>query len=429
MYDLAIIGAGWAGYKACLRAKQLGFKVALIDKAQVGGTCLNLGCIPAKTLIQSARVFNLVKKSSGFGINSASPTVDFLKVQERKDKIIQQLRNNMQAMLKDIDYLSGEARILSLQEIKVSGKTIQSRYILIASGSIAYELPQFKFDAKKILSSSEILSLKEIPGSLLIIGGGFIGCEFAGLFSALGTKVTLVEKMPRLLPGVDKEVVKKIEAAFKKKGINLNTNSDTADLNPDDFDIVLVCVGRIPQTQGLGLEELGINLEKGRIITDDYLNTNIGNIYAAGDCTARIMLAHFAGYQGFSAAGNMANPDNRARVNSINIPSCIFTDPEIATVGLNEDEAVSTGLDIDIRKFDFLGLSMARILDETEGFIKIVLDRKTGVVIGASIIGPKATELISILTLAVSSRININELRQVIFSHPTLSESVAEALK
>lgn len=429
MYDLAIIGAGWAGYNAGLRAKQLGLRVVLVDKALLGGTCLNLGCIPTKTLIQSARVFNLVKKSSSFGINSASASVDFLKVQERKDKLVLQLRTSMQAMLKDVDYLTGEARILSPREIKISDKTIQTRHILIASGSIPYELPQFKFDAKKILSSSEMLSLKEIPESLLIIGGGFIGCEFAGLFSHLGTKVTLVEKMPRLLPGVDKDVVKRIEAVFKKKGIKLNTNTDAADLNLADFDIVLVCVGRIPQTQGLGLEELGISLERGRIITDEYLNTNIGNIYAAGDCTARIMLAHFAGYQGFSAAGNIANPESRERITSVNIPSCIFTDPEIASVGLNEDEAESSGLDIDIRKFDFLASATARILDETDGFIKIVLDRKTGVVLGASIIGPKATELISILTLAVSCRINIKELRKVIFSHPTLSESIAEALK
>ncbi|MDD5519114.1 MAG: FAD-dependent oxidoreductase, partial [Candidatus Omnitrophica bacterium] len=296
MYDLAIIGAGWAGFNACLKAKQSGLKVVLIDKSLLGGTCLNLGCIPTKTLIQSAKVFNLVKKSSDFGINVSGPTVDFLKIQERKDRIIQQLRSGIQQMLKDIDYLTGQARLVSSQEIRVLEKTIRARNVLIATGSKPYELAQFKFDAKKTLSSNEIISLKEIPGSLLIIGGGVIGCEFAGLFSQLGTKVTVVEKMPQLLPGEDREVAKKIETVFKKKGINVNTSSDAAAFNPADFDIILVCVGRKAQTENLGLEEAGVNLDKGAIAVDDYLKTNINNIYAAGDCTAKIMLAHFASY-------------------------------------------------------------------------------------------------------------------------------------
>ena len=429
MYDLAIIGAGWAGFNASLKARQSGLKVILIDKSLLGGTCLNLGCIPTKTLIQSAKVFSLVKKSSDFGINVPIPAVDFLKIQERKDKIIQQLRTGMQQMLKGIDYLPGEARLVSNQEIRVSEKTISAKNILISTGSRPYELPQFKFDGKKILSSNEIISLKEIPGSLLIIGGGVIGCEFASLFSQLGTKVTIVEKMPQLLPGEDREIAKKIETIFKKKGIKVNTNTDALAFITADFDLTLVCVGRKPQTESLGLEDLGVNLDKGRIIVDDYLNTNISNIYAAGDCCAKIMLAHFAAYQGVRVAFNLAYPDKRQVLTAHSIPSCIFTDPEIASIGLNEDKALSLGQDIAIHRFDFLASGMARILGETEGFIKIISDNKTGVVLGAAIIGPRATELIGILTLAIERRLNIKDLQETVFAHPTLSESITEALK
>jgi dihydrolipoamide dehydrogenase len=429
MYDLAVIGAGWAGFNASLKAKQSGLKVALVDKSLLGGTCLNLGCIPTKTLIQSAKVFNLARKSPEFGISVSAAAVDFLKVQERKDKIIQQLRSGMQQMLNGIDYLTGEARLVSNQEIRVSGKTLRAKNILIATGSRPYELTQFKFDAKKILSSNEIISLKEIPASLLIIGGGVIGCEFASLFSAFGAKVTLVEKMPQLLPGEDKEISRKIEASFKKRGIKVNTATDAAALNQADFEKILVCVGRSPQTEGLGLDELGVNLDRGRIAVDDYLRTNINNIYAAGDCAAKIMLAHFAAYQGVSAVFNLTHPDKPEALDLRSIPSCIFTDPEIASVGLNEAEALARGERVDIHRFDFLASGMARILGETEGFSKIISANQTGVILGAALIGPRSTELIGILTLAVARGLSIKDLRATVFAHPTLSESITEALK
>ncbi len=429
MYDLAVIGSGWAGLNASLRAKQLGLKVTLIDKDEVGGTCLNLGCIPTKALNQSLKVFNLIKKSSTFGINSSVPSVDFIRVQERKVQLIATLRANLQAMLEGIDFLSGVAQVISPQEIKLLDKTIQAKAILIASGSEPYALDAFKFDARKIISSNEMLSLKEIPGTLLIIGGGVIGCEFASLFAGFGSRVSIVEKMPQLIPGVDKEIAKKIEGVFKKKGIKVNTHADAAAFNPLDFDLVLVCVGRSPCIRGLGLEKLGLSLEQGRIVVDEYLRTNIPHIYAAGDCASKIMLAHFAAYQGNLAAGNIARPRSPQALNSSYVPSCIFTDPQIAYVGLSEDAALALGLDIAVRKFDFLASGMARILDETEGFIKVILDNKTSLVLGASIIGPNATELIATLSVAISCRINIQDLRRVIFSHPTLSESIAEVFK
>ncbi len=427
-YDLVVIGAGWAGFNAAVRAKELGLKVCLIEKGQIGGTCLNRGCIPTKALIQSAKVYSLTKKSDLFGINTVNPQINFPKIQERKEKLIQQLRSGMQFMLKGIDFLNGEAQILSPEELKVAEQIIKTKIILIATGSKPMEIPGLKFDGKKIISSDDILNLKEIPKSLLIIGGGVIGCEFASLFSILGTQVSIVELMPQLLPGIDKEVAKKLEAIFKKKAIKVNTNTDAQSVDLNNYDLVLLCIGRAPEIGSLDLNKIGIKLDKGRIVIDEYLKTSVSNIYAAGDCATKTMLAHFAAYQGRTVAENIANPDNPRKADNQNIPNCIFTDPEIASVGLSEENAKDKGIAIKINKFDFFGSGMAHILEETEGFVKIISDTKTNVILGAFIIGPRATELIGILTLAVSSRLKISQIQETIFAHPTLSESIHEAL-
>lgn len=427
-YDLAIIGAGWAGFNAALRAKELGLKVLLIEKGQLGGTCLNRGCIPTKSLIHSAKIYSLVKKSQSFGIDiTESPKANLIKIQERKDRIIQQLHSSMQFMLKEIDFLNSEAQILSNEELRAGEQIIKAKFILIATGSKPLELGNLKFDAKKIISSDELLNLKEIPKTLIVIGGGVIGCEFANLFSILGSRVSIVEKMPQLLPGTDKEIAKKLETIFKKKGVNVNTNTDATTLELKDYELALLCIGRVPETEGLGLEKIGLNLQKGRIAVDEYLKTNIPNIYAAGDCTAKFMLAHFASYQGRIAAENIAHPNNPKKTDNSSVPNCIFTDPEIASVGLGEEEAQNR--EIDINRFDFLGSGMARILDETEGFIKVISDKKTKEILGASIIGPRATELIGILTLAKTVHLKISQIQDVIFPHPTLSESISDTLK
>lgn len=428
-YDLAIIGAGWAGFNAALRAKELGIKACLIEKDEIGGTCLNKGCIPTKTLIQSAKIYNITQKSHIFGIDTANPRPDFNKIQERKAKIIQQLRQGMQSIIKGIPYLNGQAQILSHQEIAIGSQTIKTKFILIASGSKPAELPDFKFDGKKIISSDDLLNLTKIPRSLLVIGGGVIGCEFASLFSTLGTQVSIVEKMPQLLPGLDIEIAKKIENNFKKKGIKANTDMDVKNTDITDYDLVLLCIGRKPNLENLGTERINLRLEKNSLLVDEYLRTNIDNIYAAGDCTGQIMLAHFASYAGCRAVENIANLNNPERINSANIPNCIFTEPEIASVGLTEEDARKKNINIQIKKFDFMGSGMARILDETEGFIKIISGDKTGQILGASIIGARATELIGIMTLAVSARLKISQIKDTIFAHPTLSETISEALR
>lgn len=428
-YDLAVIGSGWAGFNAAVRAKAHGLKVALIEREQLGGTCLNRGCIPTKTLLQSAKIYTLTKKSKTFGIETTSPQINFSEIQARKNKIIQQLRQGMEFMLGGIDFISLEARILSNNTLEIGKRQINAKFMLIATGAKPLELKDIKFDGRKIISSNEILSLEKIPSSLLIIGGGVIGCEFATLFSTLGCQVSIVELMPQLLPGIDKEIAKKLETVFKKKGIEVATNTDAKNLDPSRNDLVLLCVGRTCATDGLGLDKLGIKLEKGRISVDEYLKTNISNIYAAGDCASSTCLAHFAAYQGCIAARNIADPSHLVKSDDSNIPSCIFTDPEIGSVGLTEEEAKNKNMDIRINKFDFRALGMARILDETEGFIKTISDKKTGEILGASIIGPRATELIGILTLAIQSRLRVRQVADTILAHPTLSEGITSALK
>jgi len=428
-YDVAIIGAGWAGFNAAVRARDLGLKVVLVEKGELGGTCLNRGCIPTKTLIHSAKIYHLTKKAYLFGVETPDAQVNFTKIQERKEKIIQQIRQGMQFALKGIDFLNTQAQILSSHELKAQDRVIAAKSIIIATGSRPLELSSLKCDGKKIISSDDILNLKEIPRSLLIIGAGVIGCEFASLFCNLGTQVAIVELMPQLLPGIDREVARKLENIFKKKGIQAHTNSDAKNIDFNNYDLILLSIGRAPETGDLDLEKIGVKLDRGKILIDEYLRTNVADIYAAGDCTAKNMLAHFAAYQGRLAAENIGIPSSLKKSDNQNIPNCIFTDPEIASVGLTEEQAAARGLEIEINRFDFLSSGMARILDETEGFMKIMSEKNTKEILGAAIIGPRATELIGILTIAISSHLTVPRVRDIIFAHPTLSESITDALK
>lgn len=428
-YDLAIIGAGWAGFNAAKKAQASGLKVAVIEQDQVGGTCLNRGCIPTKALIQSSKVYSLIKKSRDFGIRVSGAELNFSEVQARKDNVVGQLCQGMSFLLKGIDFINAQAHFVSKNTLNVGGTELNAEYILIACGSKPLELKSLPFDGTKIISSDDILKLDKIPASLLIVGGGVIGCEFASLFNNFGSDVTLVEKLPQLLPGEDAEIARKLESIFKKRGIRVNTNADASVFDLAKYELVLVCVGRLPDTKALKFEEISGKLENGKIIVDEYLRTNIDNIYAAGDCAAKIMLAHYAAYQGAVAVFNIINKANVMRADNNNVPGCIFTDPEVAGVGTREALAKDLGIETSVHKFDFLGSGMARILDETEGFIKIISGKSSNKIIGASIIGPKATELVSVLGVAIQNGLTVSQLRDTIFAHPTLSESIHEALK
>lgn len=427
MYDLAVIGAGWAGFNAALRAKELGLKVCLIESSQIGGTCLNSGCIPTKALIVCAKVFSLTKKSSVFGIESDNLRFDFTKIQQRKDKVVRELALGMKAGLSGIDFISSTAQIISPNEIQAGSRLIPAKFILIATGSRPSELAQLKFDQEKIISSDQALLLSEIPASLLVIGGGVIGCEFAGLFSALGAQVTIAEKLEFLLPGQDNDIARKLEVSFKKKGIKVITQADIASLDLDNYSKVLVCVGREAVISDFGLEDIGLKLENSRIAVDGYLKTSVANIYAAGDCASKIMLAHYAAYQGRLAVENMVS-GNKYKADNPVVPSCIFTEPQIASVGLNENDAVKAGIEVKVHKFDFRASGMARIIDEAEGFIKVITRQESQEVIGACIIGPLASELIAPLSMAISAGLTVKQIRAMIFAHPTLSESIQEVV-
>lgn len=431
MYDLAVIGAGWAGFNASVRAAQLGLKVALIDKDKLGGTCLNYGCIPTKALIQSAKVYSLIQKANNFGIEANPAKAVPSAILKRKNLILSQLNSGMKFMLKSrrVAFFEGAARVVTPTEVSAGNETINAKNILIATGSRPIELPFLKFDGKDILSSEHILEMSVIPRAILIVGGGVIGCEFASLFQMLGSRVSIVELMPQLLPNEDPEIAKKLETLFKKKGIDVNTGTDIKAVDISPYDCVLVAVGRKPDASGLGLEELGVKFDKGKVVTNEYLMTDLPGIYAAGDCTGRVMLAHYASYQGRRIAENIAHPQEAKKCDEQNVPNCIFTDPEVASVGMTEKQALERNIAVDIKMADFRSCGMAYVLDETEGFIKILVDKNTGVILGASIIGPKATELIATLAVAARSRLTVSQLQETIFAHPTLSEIIHEALQ
>jgi dihydrolipoamide dehydrogenase len=423
-YDLVIIGAGWAGISSAIRAKNLGLKVALIEKEILGGTCLNRGCIPTKYFLNQAKLYFKAKNI----YRKQNLSFDFKELKTKKDLLVQRLRLSLEHQLKGITYINSSATFESADTVKVKDGILKGKNIIIASGSRPQELNFLKFDKKRILSSDEILELEKLPKSILIVGAGIIGCEFASFFNFLGVDVSLVEIFPQILPQEDKEIAGRLERNFKKRGIKVYTSKDLREMDISIYEIILVSVGRTPNTEDLGLEKIGIRLEKNRIITDDYLRTNIYNIFAIGDCTNKLMLAHLASYQGRNLVDNLIS-DNPQKLIPQYVPSCIFSYPEIARVGLTEDEAKKMNLDFEVYRLDFLGLGMAHVLEETEGLIKLIVDKKNQTILGASIIGALSTEIIGILTLAIQNQIKLDCLKKTVFAHPTISEGILEALK
>ena len=426
MYDLIVIGAGWAGFSAAEYAAQAGFKAALIDKDLLGGTCLNYCCIPTKTILNTTKLFSQFKKSDKFGINCGQIDIDLIRLNQRVKEINSQLRSGLEFRLKSrkIDFFKSPAELISPHQVKVEGSALGAKYILIATGSRPIELPRIKFDGIKIISSAEALELSSVPNKILIVGGGVIGCEFAEIFSSLGSNVEVVELTSGLLPGIDKEVAKKLEIILKKKGVKVSLNTDAATLDFGAYDKILLCIGRAPNSDCLGNVE--VKKERNRILVNEYLQTNIPNIYSAGDCIGGYLLAHIASYEGRLAVKNMFGA-NKEKANYRAVPSAIFTNPEIAVVGLSEEDARKNFGEIIIKKFDFRGLGMSYILDEVEGLVKIIADKDENL-LGASIIGPKASELIHVLTLALKTQMKLAQVRDTIFAHPTISEAIADAL-
>lgn len=444
--DLAVLGAGPGGYVAAIRAAKLGLKTILIEKDYLGGVCLNTGCIPTKALHFVSQIIEELKKSSIFGINTIGFNIDFQKVMERKDFVINAQRKGIQYHLSKnkVELISGNGKLIDTDRIIVTdaiGNNIEiaSKNIIIATGSSAKSISPFDFSKEGILDNVGILSLKGLPSSILIVGAGVIGCEFANIFSAIGSKVTLVEILPRILTTEDEDVSKVIYKNFLKKGINvyLNTIVQSLDIRDNKYvcnlnnggsitaDKILVAIGRSPNTDDIGIENAGIATDKGFIKVDSHLRTNISSIYAIGDTIGGYLLAHVASKEGKVAAENIAGKE--IEMDYKVIPWAIFTSPEIGTVGLNEKQAVERNLKVRVGIFPFMNSGKAHISAETEGFVKIVSDKSSGEILGAQVVGPRASDLIHEVAVAMKGEMTVEELASAVYSHPTLSEAIMEA--
>lgn len=440
-YDLAIIGSGPGGYVAGLYASCQGLSVCVIEKDLVGGTCLNRGCIPTKSLINSASIASAIKDASIYGIDVDSYKVNFEKMISRKNEVVLRLRTGIETLFRarKIDLIRGKAKLEASNTIIIDGQDkISAKSIMIASGSASIALPNIKFDEIDIISSDGALNLKGLPKSIVIVGGGVIGCEFASLFNALGTKVTIVEFMDRLIPTQSREASKKLEMIFKKKGMDIFTSSKAESVSRAsvlnimisggrtiEAEKVLVSVGRRADTEALGLEDLGIKTEKGSVVVDEYLQSSVKNVYAIGDCIGGPLLAHKASYDAMLACDNSIGKKRKADYS--NVPNCIWTEPQIASVGLCEEEAKAKYPDTKVAKFPYLASGKAYLMGKLEGFTKIIGNSK-GDILGVEIFGEGACDLIGEATLARTLGVNIKDWAGVIHGHPTLSEVLQEAV-
>ncbi|MDO8536368.1 MAG: dihydrolipoyl dehydrogenase [Candidatus Omnitrophota bacterium] len=427
-YDLIIIGSGPGGYVAALYASRFKKSVCVIEKSDLGGTCLNRGCIPTKAMLHSASLLSKIKASKEYGIEVSGVEINFPAIAMRKDTVVTRLRAGVETLFKanKIDLIKGEAVLTPTGPVGVvvNGENYNARDIIIATGSRPMEIPGVRIDEDRICSSDGILNLKEIPRSIVIVGGGVIGCEFANLFNALGSKVTIIELLDRILPAQSKEVSRKIEVIFKKRGIDVRTSAKFNLNDVPEAQKILIAVGRKANIEGIGLESLGVKTKDGRISVDENLRTSVKNVYAIGDCVAGPLLAHKASYDGMVACDNIMS--NARSADYSNVPNCIWTDPEIASVGLNEEEARSKYPDLKIAKFPYLASGKAYIMGRSEGFVKMIGDAG-GKILGVEIFGEGACDLIGEACLAKSVGVNIRDWAHVIHGHPSLSEIFQEA--
>lgn len=412
-YDLAVIGAGWAGFNAAQRASKLGKKVCLIEDKEIGGTCLNRGCIPTKAWVAYSK-----------------QNYSFPDIQIKAFQVIERLRQGMQFVLKNqaIDYINGKAKIVSRDTVRVGqDRLIHAKYILIATGSSPRELPDLKFDREKINSTDDVLSWKQLPKNLLIIGGGVIGCEFATIFKRLGVEVTILEIESQLLPGIDLQLSKKLAQVFQKTGIKVELQKKHSEIDLNNFDKVLLSVGRKPSWEGLWEGDVSIKTEKDSIAVDREMRTNISNIFAAGDCVGGYMLAHVASYEGELAVKNMFA--KREKKDYSVIPVSIFTSPEIASVGESEETIRHAAKKYKTATINYLSIGMAHIFGDTQGYVKVIVEAKSGRIAGASIIGLEATELVNVFSIVIKNKLTVKDLRKTVFAHPSISEIIAEVAK
>jgi len=449
--DIAIIGGGPGGYVAAIKAAQLGATVILVERDALGGTCLNRGCIPTKSLIRSAEVYKDIKNAEHFGLGAGHYPADISQIVRRKDDIVKQLVQGIGYLLENnkVTVLKGEGIIDSAKLVKVAERnyntSIEAENIILATGSTSCSLTIPGMESDNVMTSTEALSLSELPRRMAIIGGGIIGMEFAFLFSSLGVEVSVIEYFENILNVFDNDIIDAITESAKEAGIKLITGASVKSILENEsggsiikydlggserydlFEKVLVAVGRKPCFDGLNLEKLGVNLTENKrgIEVDSRLKTTAQNIYAIGDITNKIQLAHVASHQGIVAVNNIMNVDSEMDYSVV--PSAVFTFPEFATIGVSEKEAAEKNIDIKIGKFPFAANGKSLTLGESAGFVKIITDKETDVVIGGAIAGPHATDLIAEITLAVKKGLTAEDIAETIHAHPTSAEAIHEA--
>ena len=447
-FQVVVIGAGPGGYVAAIRAAQMGLKTAIVEKDELGGTCLNWGCIPTKSWVVTAHLYEQIKRAKEYGIVVGEPQLDWTALVARKNKIVKQLTGGVKQLLagRQVEIYKGTAKLTSANRIAIAlnaGGTeeITTDHIILATGAAAWNPPGWSLDGERVIGSKEALDLSHQPKRIAILGGGVIGSEFACFFAAIGTQTTVIEMLPRLVMAEDEEVSAALEREMKKQKIALHLGTKVEDRrdNPDgsitltlsggktvEVDTVLVATGRRPYSAELGLETVGVaHAERGKIVVNDRLQTSVSNIYAIGDVTDIKQLAHFASAQGKSAAEIIAG--HSAQTHWRAVPAATFTSPEIASVGLTEAEAKAEGRTVKVGRFPFRAHGRNIADGETTGFVKIVGDADSGQILGTSIFGPKASELIHEASLAIGADLDVAAIAQAIHAHPTMMEVLGEA--
>lgn len=449
-YDIIVVGSGPGGYVAAIRASQLGFKTAVVEKSELGGICLNWGCIPTKALLKSAQVYHYTKHAEEYGIYVKDIEPDFEKIIRRSRSVAESMSKGIQYLFKKnkIDVIEGFGKLTTNKTVVVSKKDgtseeFSAKNIILATGARSKELPQLKQDGKRIIGYREALTLPSLPKSMVVVGSGAIGCEFAYFYQTLGTKVTLVEYMPNILPLEDEEVSKTLARSLKKEGMEILTDANVTQVEVRDSyclvtietkqgkqtietEIVLSAVGITPNLENIGLEELGIEKENGKIKVSKYYETNVRGIYAIGDIINTPALAHVASAEGICCVEHIAGK-NPVPVNYNNIPSCIYTSPEVASVGLTEKQAIEKGYKIKVGKFPYTASGKAKAAGNSDGFVKLIFDEQYGELLGAHLIGLNVTEMIAELVVSKTLETTGHELIKSIHPHPTMSEAIMEA--
>jgi dihydrolipoamide dehydrogenase len=458
-YDLVILGGGTGGYVAAIRASQLGLKTAIVEKGKLGGTCLHNGCIPSKALLRSAEVFATAKRGEDFGVVTGEVSVNFGKVQERKNKIIDQLHKGVQHLMKQgkIDVYEGLGRILGPSIFSPMPGTISvemnngddnemliPKNVIVATGSRPRTLPGLEIDGEYVLSSDEALQLEALPSSIIIVGGGVIGIEWASMLSDFGVEVTVIEYADRIIPTEDKEISKEMQRLMKKKGIKIVTSAKVlpetlvkdngvaisaevkGGVKEFKAEKLLVSVGRQANTEGIGLNNTEIQVEKGAIVTNKFFQTKESHIYAIGDVIGGLQLAHVASHEGIIAVEHIAGNDPSPFDYNL-VSRCIYSNPEVSSVGITEDQAKEKGHKVKVGKFSFRAIGKALVFGESDGFVKIIADEETNDILGVHMIGPHVTDMITEAGLAMVLDATPWEIAHTIHPHPTLSEAIGEA--